>query len=662
VGASRALEGRVVPHVRTGVVACLLLAALSCAAGCGEGPQTAEQAQKPAASAPPRGERHSAPNLILITLDTVRADALGTYGQTLEASPNLDRLATEGVLFERATTSNPETLPAHATLFTGRWPFMHGVRSNAGYVLADRNVTLAEHLSSRGYATGAEVAALVLGPSTRVTQGFAHYRGADSANVKLKRIARPDDPSQSFVKQVRVGADISARGIEFIRKHRTRKFFLWLHYFDAHKPWAPPAALARKLAESPYHAELASADQAIARVIAELRRLRLAKRTLVIVTADHGEGLGEHGEDTHAFFVYDTTMRVPLILWGLERLPAGRRITAGVRTVDVAPTALALMGLPPLPGADGVSLVPLIQARVSDLSLTAYGEATALSEVFGTPPLRFVDDGRWKYIHKVSPELYDVRQDPGEARNLAGEEPDVVARMSARLAGLLAEAPTPTGDARVAVDPDTAAQLQALGYLAQGGDRSIVDDAASLELRGDDPNARAADMRALSNAGAQIESGRFQQAIPALRALRERNPDSVIILGRLSEALLALGRNAEALEVMERIHSLDASQPVYLNNHAWALATVPEPELRDGERAVLIASALIDETQTPDPHYLDTLAAALAEAGRFEEAVQASERAVLLWEQRGGDRVTLDTLRKHLARLKSGEPIRSDTS
>ncbi len=455
---------------RLPVFVCLLLA-LTLPACNEESAKVAEKSALRSSSPPPRSD---APNLLLITMDTLRADALGVYGQPLPASPEIDRLANSGVLFEHVMTSHSETLPSHATIFTGKWPFAHGIRSNAGYLLSEHHVTLAEVFRRRGYRTGAEIAAPVLRQETRITQGFEHYRDINRPGVERKLVRYKTGKVREREHKIRTAKNITDRAIDFLRQSAGDSFFLWLHYFDPHSPYAAPALFNVRIPESPYHAEVASADHEIGRLVREVDRLGLRGRTLIVVTSDHGEGLEEHDEPSHSFYVYDTTMRVPLIFAGLG-LPASVRIPSLVRTVDIAPTVLELMGMPVLEGIQGVSLAPLLSGDEAELALTGYGESTRLTATFGIPVLRTIRKGRWKYIHKVNPELYDVVADPGELADSASAHPEIVEQMRADLEALLADAPPTPDDARAVLDSQTAAQLMALGYVARSPAFSIGD-------------------------------------------------------------------------------------------------------------------------------------------------------------------------------------------
>jgi arylsulfatase A-like enzyme/Flp pilus assembly protein TadD len=495
-------------------------------------------------------------NLVLITLDTTRADALGSYGQRLPTSPNLDRLAEQGTQFFQCVSSAPSTLPSHATLFTGKQPYVHGVRANAGYVLSDANVTLAEILREHGYETAAEVAAPVVGSHTQLDQGFARYRDLKLDDIEHKKIRmRFGEEERELTIDEREANDITKHGIRFIKENRETKFFLWLHYFDAHQPYSPPGRFGEIALESPYHGEVRYTDEQVGRVLKQIEGLGLRERTLVVVTADHGEGLDEHSEITHAYFVYDSTIRVPLLLWGAG-VPKGLKISSLVRTVDVAPTILDWLGLPPLDDVQGVSLRPLLEGTSQDLELVGYGESIDSHVTFDTSILRYVREGRWKYIHKVEPELFDLTTDPGEIDNLAAAHPEIVERLRAQLSELIETAPAKPSDAETAIDAETAAQLEALGYMAAAPIEALDDEVALLELEGDDPTSKVPDMAMLAVATGFHRFKRFDEAAKTFRELVERNPESVTLLLKLDDVLKLSGRDDERFELLPRVIAL----------------------------------------------------------------------------------------------------------
>ncbi|MBW2273216.1 MAG: sulfatase-like hydrolase/transferase [Deltaproteobacteria bacterium] len=699
----------------------------------------AEQ-ERVAPAAPPTSRAQLAPpeeprplNLVLITVDTTRADALGSYGQPLESSPNFDRLARHGVLFEQAISASPSTLPSHSTLFTGKLPYAHGARANAGYILAKENRTLAEVLRDAGYRTEAQVAARVMRESTQVAQGFDSYRGPDSEGVQLKRIIYADETGKQIgdeiERPIRTGADISRYGMSFIRSNRDRPFFLWLHYFDPHHPYYAPPVFNAKLPGEPYLAEVASADAEIGRVIQVLIDLGLKDRTLVIVTSDHGEGHGDHDEDTHSYFVYDSTMHVPLVFWGTRLLRPGLRISSLVRSADVAPTALDLLGLPPLENVQGVSLRPLLTGEQAGLDLAAYGESIEHHRTFGMPPLRMFRKGRWKYIHKVNPELYDVEADPKELVNLASREPERLAEMRSGLRELIEQAPPAPADSTVVLDSETQDQLIALGYVGGGAAAPVAKEIDWFDVSGPDPTAKTDEVGRIARVYGQLRGKRFDLALSETRALLESNPESDVVRSihlqalvgageldlameqfraevepasaqsgtyrKLADALTEAGREEEAAEVMTAALLLtpcDESSRLSLylffhtrkryaeevrmlegavrecpdsiwnaNTYAWALATLPEDSLRDGEKAVAQANRALSLSDVEtDPSHLDTLAAAQAEAGDFEAAAATAEKAVrLASKQKKLSSEQIAGFEQNLAEIRAGRPVRS---
>jgi arylsulfatase A-like enzyme len=670
--------------------------------------------------------RPGPPNVLLITLDTTRADALGAYGQARPTSPAIDRLARTGIVFDSALTASPETLPSHATILTGKYPFDHGVRSNVGHRLDKGNETLAERLRAHGYRTGAEVASSVLQKATQIDQGFESFRGAESEGVELQKRGVKGDSGEEETSYVRTGSDITRQGLDFLRAHRSEPFFLWLHYFDPHSPYLAPLEYQAKIPDSAYHAEVASVDAQVGRIIHELEHLGIADDTLVVLTADHGEGLYEHDEPTHAFLVYDTTMRVPLILWGWKGLPGARKVDSVVRTADVLPTILDLLDLPTPDGLRGDSLGPLLSGETTDSERSAYGEATSFVRTFGVPPIRFLREGRWKYIHKANPELYDVMADPSETENLAERKPEIVARLRKQLVALVAEA-RPAATDSVSVDDATARQLQALGYVASPSTSiaAIRDDDDSLAIDGADPNQLMDDVLTVSIADGMLAAGRFDDAITKLEELRAREADndfvqsiihrSLVGAGRYDEALPVLasalgrsplnielresyaaalsevGRLPEAIEVLEgglvhspctmKLHSnLDTllrrekrhvdlvailesavsdcpDDADLLNNFAWALATLPDAEIRDGARAERLIRRAIELSGREGASHLDTLAAAVAEQGRYTEAADLQRRAIAALEGAGYPKEAEAAVHDHLATYLAGRPV-----
>src|SRR5262245_12285141 len=305
----------------------------------------------------PRGVQPGDLNLLLITLDTTRADRLGAYGWPASATPALDRIGRDGVLFDRAVAPAPLTLPAHASLFTGDYPPHHGVRDNGGFFLDERETTLAERLKARGLKTGGFVGSYVLDRTWGIGQGFDTYFD----NFDLSKF---DTPSLGEVE--RPANEVADRALGWLETVRSSRFFGWVHFYDPHSPYTPPEPYRTRFADRPYLGEIAFVDSQVGRIVAFLEAQHLIDRTIIVVAGDHGESLGAHGESTHGFFIYDAVLHVPLMIRAPYDVLHGRHVANVVRSVDVMPTVLDLLGLPPPDQVDGQSVVPMMTGAVDD--------------------------------------------------------------------------------------------------------------------------------------------------------------------------------------------------------------------------------------------------------------------------------------------------------
>lgn len=404
----------------------------------------------------PPGVARDRLNLVVITLDTTRADRLGAYGNANVETPAFDRLAREGVLFEQAVSVAPLTLPAHASMFTGKFPPEHGIRDNGGFFLGADQETLAEILKARGYRTGGFVSAFVLDGKWGIDQGFDTYFDdfdlSKSKQVSLGSIQRPAN-------------EVIDKVLPWIDEVKGSPFFAWVHLYDAHSPYRPPEPFATKYAAHPYNGEIAFADSQVARILDQLDALQLTDRTVVMVLGDHGESLGDHGEAAHGFFIYNSVTHVPFVVRAPFSQARARRVADPVRSVDLMPTALDLLGLAPPAGIPGASLAPLMTGT-PELGLDAYSEAMYPLHHYGWSELRALRSGRYKVIDAPRPELYDIDRDPHEATNLYESRRALGDRMIAQLRSLeegfsRTEAALPAGD----VDPEARERLAALGYV-----------------------------------------------------------------------------------------------------------------------------------------------------------------------------------------------------
>ncbi len=422
--------------------------------------------------------RDRPPNVLIISIDTCRADHLGCYGYARDTTPRVDAVAREGILFEHAVTPVPITLPAHSSMLTGTVPLFHRVRDNDNYRLHESNVTLAEILKENGYVTGAVVGSFVLASHTGLQQGFTTYED-DLGEPRV-------DEERSYYFNERSAEEVTGLAIDWLERHGDGAFFLFLHYFDPHAPYqqhlqyrfttpVSPVEPAGSWAERTdylensldrYDSEIACVDDAIGEVIDTLKELGVYEKTFLVITSDHGEGFGEHGEVTHSYLIYQSTLRVPLIM----KPPgpaAGKRVESLAGIIDVVPTVLGFLDIPVPSIVQGADLRSSFASGEPPSSGRSLSCESLLFTKFGFDPLVGLVDDRWKYIHDAHPELYDLREDPHELHNVALQEEERVRNMRRKL-----ESSLPAGEARSApevgpgTEADTRERLQALGYVS----------------------------------------------------------------------------------------------------------------------------------------------------------------------------------------------------
>lgn len=488
-------------------------------------------------------------NVLLVTLDTTRADHLGCYGFPLARTPRLDSLAKEGVRCSDAISAAPITLPSHSTIMTGLFPPAHGVRDNGTYALGDDAVTLAERLKRAGYRTQAFVSALVLNRRYNLVQGFEGYDddlwSEDEPKLFMIR-SRPGDKTAA-----RAASWLSAWAKE-AKPEARRPFFLWMHLFDAHQPYRVGAA-ERVLFPSSYDAEIGALDRAVGLVVDQLKKLEVLDDTLVVVTADHGESLGEHGEKTHAVFIYDATVRVPLLLRCPRILPRGQVYDGPVRSVDLVPTILAALKLPGGSETQGKDLLSAFRGDVPPPDLPQYSESL-LSEVgFGMAPLYGIRHGGLKWIRAPKPEVYDLRRDPKELKNLYPAEARRGAALDRELTAILDDSRRRgLAPQKSPMDKETMESLQALGYLAPRTTREA--------MSGIDPKDGMVIYSKLEDARHFAQQSQWEKSERLLREILAATPGNVTAVNILAMVQTRRGDFAAARNEYLRSLSLDPKQ------------------------------------------------------------------------------------------------------
>ena len=507
-------------------------------------------------------------NLVLVTIDTLRADRLGCYGYSKVKTPNLDALAQRGVLFENAISSAPLTAPSHASMFTGVYPTVHKVRDTGGFVLPSSQTTLAEILQGRGWDTAAFVGASVLKKSFGFNQGFAVYDD---------QMPKPDANREMEFPERRAG-EVVDRATRWLDSQSGKPYFLWVHVFDPHSPYDPPPPFRQEYGGSLYDGEVAYTDQQLGRLFEAVAKKSKPENTLIAVLSDHGESLSEHGEFTHGIFLYDSTLRVPFLLAG-PGIPAGLRVKPQVRNIDLLPTVLELMGSPAPQGVQGASLAPTFTGKEAPAA-DSYIETLFPRINMNWAELRGIRTNRWKYIRSPRPELYDLSQDPGETKNVIGNHAAEVQQLEARLnaASGLTGSKEPEKVETGMVNQKTMQQLRSLGYLG-GSSRQQY----SLAGKGIDPKERIEVLRLLHLAVSPDAGASPRRPIPLLRQALAADPTNPTIYYHLGLEYGRTGQPVEALKLYQNAiaRGVDA---------AWIHSRLGHLQLQQGNRDAAIAS------------------------------------------------------------------------
>lgn len=537
--------------------------------------------------------RAGKPNVILITIDTLRADHVGCYGAQNVKTPTLDGLARDGVVFERAISQVPLTWPSHAVILTGTYPFQNGVQDFTGEPLGDKFRSVAQSLRSAGYTTGAVVSSFVLDRSWGLARGFDYYDDAFAASeFQTKDISLVE----------RKAGDSIAHAITWLKKTslstaQRRPFFLWLHLYDPHSPYDPPEPFHSEYSGHLYDGEIAYADHELGKLIAWLKQNHAYDSSLIVMLSDHGESLGEHGEDEHGFFVYNATVHVPLIV----KPPAGSGILPGrksapVEIAAVAPTLLELSGLKSIGVRDAI----WTQFQDSGLFEGKTGKEPAYSETFypfssfGWSPLHALETEGLHFIDAPRPELYDLKTDPGETRNIAAEQPATVAVLQEKLKALLARNPFGEREGKPNagagnLTPDAQAKLRALGYF---GFRATVSPEA-LKQGLADPKDKLWEFNAILKAGDAFQAGNWETGEALLAKVQEQDPKLYVVPFMLGESAAKRGDWERAAGEFRRCLELNPNFDNAMTGMARALGKLG----RTDEARLLLQKAIDNNPQ-----------------------------------------------------------------
>ena len=525
---------------------------------------------KPAETIPSAKGELAGANVLLVTLDTTRADRLGCYGNPNIKTPVIDGLARDGILFTKAYSAGPTTLPSHSTMMTGLYPIHHGARANSVYRLSEKHPTLAQIMSDSGYATGAVISAFVL------DSRFGLARGFDTYNDDLP----PAAGTHELFETERIAVNATNAAIDWIKLRKGKPFFYWVHYFDPHQPYRPPEPYAQEYESLPYDGEIAYVDTELGRLLDFLEESEVRDNTLVIVVGDHGQGLGQHGELTHGFLLYDGTLHVPLIMSCGKRLGGGVHIDRSVSLVDLAPTVLSLLGMPAIERCDGLDLT---QKAPDAPRVTMMDTLEGLiQQAFA--PLIAIREGDLKYIYGPQPELYDLKNDPYEANDLFASRPEEAERMRELLQRVYGDDLASAAQERPSeqLSPGDIEMLRSLGYTVSG-----------------------------------VTSASDSGVLP--------NPKDMLGLVTKVETAIIRGEGETAQDVIDRLQKVIAEAPDFFMAHRWLAVSYLETDNYAGAEAELKISL---ELHPDIPETLVTLAWIAAKQNRVEDAKKYYEQTI----------------------------------
>jgi arylsulfatase A-like enzyme/Tfp pilus assembly protein PilF len=570
-------------------------------------------------------------NVLLVTIDTLRADHVGAYGSPLGLTPTLDRFAREGLRFDVTYAHVPLTLPSHTTIMTGMYPVANGVHDNGSFRLDGKRPTLARTLKAADYRTAAFVGSFVLDARFGLNVGFDLYddrmHGSGSNLEVVQRTAE---------QVLAPAADWILQETEIARQPgatRHQPWLAWVHLYDPHEPYMPPEPYKSRYVAQPYAGEVAYTDAALGAFLDRLRAAGALDGTLVVITSDHGESLGEHGERTHGLFAYNATLRVPLLIWAPSTIQPGV-VASPARLVDIMPTILDLVGVDAPASLDGRSARPFIGSDEPFDDAGSYFEALNANLTRNWAPLKGIVRGGLKLIDLPIPELYDLSSDPAEARNIYASQRDRARDLEARLDGVNPSASVPPS--AVPVDAETEARLRSLGYVVG----STVKPRRAYTAA-DDPKALVHLNAALDDAAAMWSHGDGERAIETVQAVIKERPDLTLAYDRLAFIFRSTGRIGEAVSLLDGVVRAGHADRALLRSLGSVLRDVG-----DLQRSASVLEAIVHEDAS-DLQALDALGQTYTGMGRahdaeavFRKVLAASPNAAATWNNLGAAYLT----------------------
>ncbi len=548
-------------------------------------------------------------NVIVVTVDTCRADHIGCYGYEKAQTPVIDSLAESGVLFERAFAIQPITLPSHATIFTGAHPASHKVLDNGLFSLPEEAKTMAECFKDNGITTKAVISAFVLHRQYGLDQGFDSY---DDTLTEDKSNTAPYDEMKASV--------VSDRAIDFIEQNGEDRFFLWLHYFDPHAGYLPPREFAEKF-EHLYDGEIAYVDRELGRIINALEKYGLRSNTLIVVTSDHGESLDEHGEHTHGMFLYNATQHVPLIMSLEGKIAPNKRIEEKVSLMDVMPTVHDIAGISVPESVQGKSLTELIFSEGAEYERDPIIMETHLPWYkHGFSPSHAIISDGYKYIKSPRPELYNLASDPDELDNIIESQPSLASELSEALKKTRARyaASALKSSAKIYVTKKSRRRLESLGYMP-------VDRSGENKMSGPDPKDKIGIQRIIDQSERHKLDGEIKKGIELLENALEENPNGVFLMHKLALLYGRDGKTDKGIKLYEKALEINPSFVSAIVNLGYLYVDKGEYQ-----KALNLANSFLERNKK-NPHIYTLIGYAYDKKGDYAKAVPPLEKALELY-------------------------------
>ena len=492
--------------------------------------------------------RDSSLNLLLITIDTIRGDRVGYVGYDVE-TPSLDSLAQGGASFMNAVCQVPLTFPSHASILTGTSPLYHQIRNNEDFFLEEDFTTLAELLNNKGYLTAAFISAFVLNSQFGLNQGFDFY----DDKYETPEVLKPYGPQ-------RRAEQVYSSAVSWIEENHEKKFFAWVHFFDPHFPYTPPSPFDTKYKSRPYDGEIAYTDIYVGKLIQILKEKNISGKTLIVVVGDHGEDLWQHSEPTHGMFLYETTLKVPLLFNCPEIIPGGVRIKEQVRSIDIFPTVLDVFQIDIPPFCQGISLVPAIEGKKIKETRKSYAETYYPLLAHGWSAQESIRTDKWKYILSPRSELYDLEEDPEETKNLIAAKPEIVTELGRELEGLKKKFSSSRSLPIKELTPEEKEKLRALGYV--GGALPPGSDSKGRP----DPKDKIDTLKKLYAARTAIRQGKLEKGERILKELKKENPGNPRVYQSLGKIYQQKEDWAKAIDEFRMAVSLN---PRDVDSYFW---------------------------------------------------------------------------------------------